>query len=214
MSHTFDFIFTVCIGVGIIVPLLDVLLGFLGSVFDFDLDVFGHHFGDMFHMDGDGTGAGSSLPFNFMCLCFSLVVFGAIGKLVTGLMVNVLFAVLLLLGLLCVSAAAYILLYRFVIRPLKKSNPAAIGTWDLLGARGKLTLRISEESPGTVSLKDSTGAMISYIASARAEVLKKWDGIIPQGAEVIVVDIDTAKKTAFVKPLDTFENNRLRQKIN
>jgi membrane protein implicated in regulation of membrane protease activity len=210
MSSTFHFIFNVCIGVGLLIPLLDVLLGFLGSVFDFDLEIGGHHFGDVFDLSGDGAQMDSPLPFNMMCLCFGLVVFGAIGKLVAQLMTNVLSAVLLLFGLLLLSAGAYILLYRFVVKPLKKSNPAAIRSWDLLGTRGKLTLRITDSSKGTVSLKDSTGAMISYRAAAKADVLKTWDGVIPQGTEVLVVDVDEPRKTAYVKPLQTFENQRLK----
>jgi hypothetical protein len=61
-----------------------------------------------------------------------------------------------------------------------------------------------------VSLKDSTGAMISYRAAAKADVLKTWDGVIPQGTEVLVVDVDEPRKTAYVKPLQTFENQRLK----
>ena len=213
MIKTVEFIFNVSIGLGLAIPLLDTLMGVLGSFIDVDFDIGGHHVGDVFDLGGEGSAdAGNAIPLNIMCLCFGLVVFGALGRLTVGLMVNALAVIACFIGLIVISTGAYALLYKFVVGPLKKSYPKAIGYWDLLGSKGKLTLRISHNSPGTVSLKDSTGAMISYMASARAAVMKRWDGEIPQGADVIVVDIDTSKKMAFVKPLDTFDNQRLKQK--
>lgn len=163
-------------------------------------------------MDVDGAAdTNSPLPLNLMCLCFSLVVFGAVGSLLSGLMTKVWITIVCLAALAGISAGAYFLLYRFVVQPLKKSNPRAIKQWDLFAETGRLTLRITENSPGVVSLKDSTGAAISYRASAKKEVLANWDGEIPQGAEVLVVDIDSESKMAYVKPLDTFQNLKLKK---
>lgn len=206
-----NFIFSVCIGVGILVPILDILLGLAGSIFGFDFDIGGHHAGEIFGIDGSSDVSGSSLPINIMCLCFALVVFGALGKLAVGLMDNIAVGIGLCAGLVLISVLAYRLLYTLVVKPLRKNDPRAIGSYDLLGKRGRLTLRITSDSPGTVSVKDSTGAKISYIADAKADVLALWDGCIPKGAEVIIADIDEDMKKAYVKPLNTFENQSLKK---
>lgn len=211
-----SFIFTVLILLGLAVPLLDVLLGVFGSILNVDFEIGGHHFGDMFNFSPgaeagvDGTGdAGTLLPFNIMSLCFAMVVFGALGRLTLGLMVNTLAIIGCLIGLLAVSFGAYLALYHFIVKPLRKNNPKAIGEWDLYAAKGRLILRITKESPGTVSLKDNTGANISYRAKAKENVLELWDGLIPQGTEVVVTDVDAGRKTVYVRPLDTFDNHKL-----
>lgn len=195
-----EFVFYVCIGLGLIVPFLSLLFGFFGPLLDVELDF----------IDDVPADAGQAIPLNLMCLCFSLVVFGALGRLITGLMINLYVLIGLLLLLLIVSFASYIVIYKYIVKPLKRNNPKALMQWDLFGMKGKLTLRITKSSEGTVSLKDSTGAMISYKAAAQEDTLNAWDGMIPQGAEVMVVDIDTQSNTVFVKPLDTFENHKLR----
>lgn len=211
MLDALSFIFTVFILIGLAVPLLDVLLGFFGSVLNVDIEIGGHHLGDVFDFGGGDTGgdAGAVIPFNMMCLCFAMVVFGALGRLALPLMTSALTIILCLVGLLMVSAGAYLAVFHFIVKPLKKNNPRAIGEWDLFAARGRLILRITRDSPGTVSLKDNTGANISYRANAKEDILAKWDGLIPQGTEVIVTDIDAASKTVYVRPLDTLENLKL-----
>lgn len=193
--------------------MLEVLLGFIGSVIDVDFDIAGHHIGDFFNFGGDNTvEADSQLPINIMCLSFSLVVFGAIGRLISNLMINVWATVGCMIALVVIAAVAYTLLYKFVVKPLKKCNPKAINQWDLFATKGRLTLRITNESPGVVSLKDSTGAMISYRANAKKDVLENWEGEIPGGIEVMVVDIDSDTKIAYIKPLDTLQNFKLKKK--
>lgn len=209
MVEKIDFVFNVFIALGLVVPILDVALGFFGSILNIDFEIGGHQVGDLFEISGDAD-TGSMLPFNIMCLCFALVVFGAVGKLTLALMVNTLAILGILVGLIAISFGAYYLVFRFIVKPLKYNNPKAIGHWDLFMTKGKLTLRITTDSPGTVSLRDSTGAMISYCATAKEDVLKAWDGIIPQGVVVTVVDLDTNKKIAYVKPLDTLENHKLK----
>ena len=184
-------------------------MGFFGSILNIDFEIGGHQVGDLFELSGDAD-AVPILPFNIMCLCFALVVFGAIGKLTLVWMVNALAILGILLGLIAISFGAYYLVFKFIVKPLKYNNAKAIKQWDLFMTKGKLTLRITTDSPGTVSLRDSSGAMISYCATAKEDVLKAWDGVIPQGAIVTVVDLDTDKKIAYVKPLDTLENHRLK----
>lgn len=187
-------------------------MGFIGSLFDVDFDLAGHHIGDMLNLGGDASDSVASLPVNIMCLCFSLVVFGAIGRLLSHFMSNVLTTIGCMTILVVISYASYKLLYKYVVMPLKKSNPKAIKEWDLFALKGKLTLRIAINSPGVVSLKDSTGAMISYRAYAKQEVLENWEGEIPAGTEVLVVDIDIDLKMAYIKPLDTLKNFELKSK--
>ena len=214
MLDALSYIFTVFILLGLAVPLLDVLLGVFGSILNFDFEIGGHHIGDMFDFSGSDAGgdAGAVVPFNIMCLCFAMVVFGALGRLALGLMVNAFTIIGCLIGLLAVSVGAYLAVFHFIVKPLRKSNPKAIGEWDLFAAKGRLILRITKDSPGTVSLKDNTGASISYRAKAKEDVLERWEGLIPQGTEVVVTDVDTAGKIVFVRPLATLENSRLNRK--
>lgn len=220
MIEALSYIFTVLILLGLAVPLLDVLLGVFGSVLNIDFEVGGHHFGDLFDfspsadagVDVSGD-AGTVLPFNLMCLCFAMVVFGALGRLTRGLMVNTFAVIGCLIGLLAVSFGAYLAVYHFIIKPLRNNNPKAFVEWDLFAAKGRLILRITKDSPGTVSLKDNTGAHISYRAKAKENVLDLWDGLIPQDTEVVVTDVDPGSKTVYVRPVDTFKNHDLSKKM-
>lgn len=214
MTEALSYIFTVFILLGLAVPLLDVLLGVFGSLLNVDFEIGGHHFGDMLEFSGGETGgdAGTAVPFNIMCLCFAMVVFGALGRLTLSLMVNVLAVIGCLIGLLAAAFGAYLAVYHFIVKPLRKNNPKAIKEWDLFATKGRLLLRITKDSPGTVSLKDNTGAKISYQAKAKDNVLDLWDGVIPQGTEVIVTDVEAGSKTVFVRPLDTLENFKLNDK--
>jgi hypothetical protein len=211
MLNALSYIFTVLILLGLAIPLLDVLLGVFGSILNFDFEIGGHHLGDMFDFSGSDVAgdAGAVVPFNIMCLCFAMVVFGAFGRLTLGLMINTLVIILCLIGLLTVSFGAYLAVFHFIVKPLKKNNPKAIGDWDLIAAKGRLILRITKDNPGTVSLKDNTGANISYRAIAKETVLERWDGLIPQGTEVVVTDVDPVGKAVYVRPLDSFENYKL-----
>lgn len=186
------YLFYVAIGLGLIIPLLTLSFGFL-------------------ELDADSSDT-LPLPINLMCLCFSLVVFGAVGRAISPLMVSAISTVACLLALLALSVLAYRLLFKYVITPLKKSNPKAIKQWDLFAQKGRLTLRITKDSPGLISLKDSTGANISYRAYAKEDVLAIWDGEIPSGTEVIVVDIDLDANITYVKPLSTIQNVQLKSK--
>lgn len=186
------YLFYVAIGLGLIIPLLTLSFGFL-------------------ELDADSSDT-LPLPINLMCLCFSLVVFGAVGRAISPLMDTAPFTIGCLIALLALSVAAYKIVLKYVVTPLKKSNPKAIKQWDLFAQTGRLTLRITEESPGLISLKDSTGANISYRAYAKKDVLDAWNGELPTGTEVIVVDIDVDANITYVKPLSTIQNVQLKSK--
>jgi membrane protein implicated in regulation of membrane protease activity len=178
-------LFYVAIGLGIAIPLLNLLIGFVDSI-EPDLPI----------------------PLNILCLCFSFVVFGAIGSALTRLFANPLPFILPVPP----AIAAYFLLYRYVVKPLRRNNPKALNPWDLLANKGKLTLRIAEGSPGVVSVKDSTGATISYRAYAKEEILKTWGGEIPTGVEVTIVGVEPETDLLYVKPFDTFQNFNLKER--
>ena len=200
MIAAMEVIFGICIGLGLLIPFLSAVFGYFGALLDLEFDF----------VDDISVDTGGAIPLNLMCVCFSLVVFGALGHLFARFLTSVLALVILLIVLFAVSFGAYSLIYRYIIRPLKKNNPRASQHIDFLGSKGKLTLRITAGCPGTVSLFDSTGAPITYRADTTAETLKIWDGSVPQGTEVLVVGTDEASNTLYVKPLNTFENHRKR----
>lgn len=186
---TMTSIFNVCLLTGFAVPILNLLTGVFGSIFDgnFDLDT-GHDF--------DGF-----VPFNLMCTCFALIVFGSLGRLCVPYMTNTLFKAIIIALLALVSFVAYLLLYKYVIVKLKRNSPLAITSYEIVGLVGKLTLRVTQDSDGVVSVLDSTGAAISY--RARACDFYKFDdsGRIDQGTEVVVTGFDKDANIYYVHPL-------------
>jgi len=59
-------------------------------------------------------------------------------------------------------------------------------------------LRITHDSEGVISLKDSTGASITYRATLSAYAGIQGDYVIKQGQEVIISDFDSDKKICYV----------------
>jgi len=188
---TMTSLFNVCLLTGFAVPMLSLLTGVFGSILDVDFDLDTDH-------DFDGL-----VPFNLMCTCFALIVFGSLGRLFVPYMINTLFAVVIIALSALVSFAAYLVLYKYVIVKLKRNNPSAITSIELVGVVGKLTLRVTQDSDGVVSVLDSTGAAISY--RARVCDFYKLDdtGRIDQGTEVVITGVDRAANIYYVHPLYT-----------
>jgi len=186
---TLTSIFNVCLLTGFAVPILSLLTGVFGSIFDVDFDLDTDH-------DFDGL-----VPFNLMSTCFALIVFGSLGRLSVRYMMNTLFTVVIIALLVLVSFVAYVVLYKYVIVKLKRNNPLAITSADIVGSVGKLTLRVTQDSDGVVSVLDSTGAAISY--RARVCDFYKLDdtGRIDQGTEVVITGVDTVANIYYVHPL-------------
>ena len=186
---TMTSLFNVCLLTGFAVPILSLLTGVFGSIIgmDFDLDT-----------DHDFAGL---VPFNLMCTCFALIVFGSLGRLCAPYMTNMLFTVVIIVLLALVSLVAYLVLYKYVIVKLKRNNPLAITRYEIVGSVGKLTLRVTKDSDGVVSVLDSTGAAISY--RARVSEFYKFDdtGRIDQGTEVVITDVDNVENIYYVQPL-------------
>ena len=151
-----DTIYTILIAAGIVLPLLSLLFGgvdaLLGGV---DLD-----------LDGDGNAG--FLSFNFNALLFSLVVVGCIGKLCLSSFH--LWPVSLVAGLIC-GAAAYILICKFLILPLKRNNA------------------IPEGGTGQVELTDAAGSRITYLAKYQFADFEPR-GPIQAGTVVKVLDTE------------------------
>jgi membrane protein implicated in regulation of membrane protease activity len=141
------------------------------------------------------------VPFNLMCTCFALIVFGSLGRLFAPYMTNTLFSAVIIALLALVSFIAYLVLYKYVIVKLKRNNPLAITSAEIVGSVGKLTLRVTQDSDGVVSVLDSTGAAISY--TARVCDFYKLDdtGRIDQGTEVVITGVNKDANIYYVHPL-------------
>jgi len=184
--------FNTSIIVGFIIPLLSLFAGWLGSVFggsaDIDVDI------------GKGAGGGLSalFPFNIMCLCLFLIVFGAMGRATLGLMTNPLFTVLLLAGCFVVAAFFYWALYKILIKRLKENDASAISLHDLRGMSGEVTLSIRGDSMGTISVRDSTGAAISFRAKVDPCLKDRMPPVIPKGEQVVITEVDAENKLCYI----------------
>lgn len=178
------YVFDVCIGAGFAVPLFSLLIGTFGSLLDFDVD-----------LDAD-TGVGALVPFNLMSLCFALIVFGALGRFSVRYMDGALITIAVFAILLLYSLLGYILFYRLVVRRLRTSAPSALRREELTGKTGILTLRVTGDSDGMISLADSTGASISY--RARLPEGSEDGTVLPQGERVVVVGYDIRENVCYV----------------
>jgi membrane protein implicated in regulation of membrane protease activity len=168
----------ICLCIGFLIPLLDILLG--------NLD-----FSD--NIDFDGL-----IPFNVMCLSFALIVFSSSGLFFMKFMTNSITGILLLGVSLIASIIAYTAVYKFIVLKLKANNPLALKSSDLIGLTGIVVLRITPDSEGVISLKDSTGANITYRAALSAYAGIGANYVINQGQEVIISDFDSDKKICYV----------------
>lgn len=177
-------IFWVCAIVGFAIPLLNVVLSWLGATFDFAIEA---------DLEVEGL-----FPFNILCACLFLIVFGALGLALMRWMTSILLAVLLTGLCALLGACAYALFYRFVVRRLKDNDPSTLSYADILGAQGEVILRIRGESFGTISVRDSTGAALSFRAKIDPELRAYIGDAIPQGAQVVVTEVDTEEKFCYV----------------
>ncbi|MCL2046293.1 MAG: DUF1449 family protein [Oscillospiraceae bacterium] len=227
------YIFNLSILIGFIIPSLNILLSWLGGLFngsvdvdtdvDVDLDVdidldldldldldFDLDIGDMGDVGeigttgaaGDGlseVGSNSgAIAFNLMCLCFSLVVFGVVGHTFRRFMIILPITIALLIICLAISYYAYSLLYKQVIKRLKESDSTAISLKDLPGKNAEVTLRISTDNMGTISLRDSTGATISFRAKIDPDLKDQMPAVIQKGESVLITEVDIANKLCYV----------------
>lgn len=168
--QTLNLLYGILIAVGIVVPLFSLVLGGLDAL-TADID-----------LGGDGEGV---IPFNFNALLFALVVVGAIGSLCNHYLPPLLGLVIAL----AVGAAAYALIYKFLILPLKKNDPRAMKADDALFRQVKVVTRIPVDGTGEVQLLDASGSKITYLAKYQYADFEQRKPIEP-GATVKVIDTE------------------------
>ncbi len=142
-------------------------------------------------------GNGFLLRFNLYCLCLAFVVMGAIGIFSIETLTGAAQVVMLVVGAV-LALAAYVLLYRFVIWPLKRNKANALKQNDLRFRHARVTFRITQDGAGTIETRDAVGAVISYRAQIDTDICKLER--IEEGEEVIVSDIDRAQNLCYVVP--------------
>jgi len=233
MMSALNYIFNISILIGFVIPLLNLLTGWFGSFLgvgaDLDFDASpdagaGADIGAGADLDagadpgagadlGAGGNAGTSvgnsalIPFNVMCLCLFLVVFGALGHIAKLFMSNAFLIALLLIVCLAFAALAYWALYTLLIKRLKNSDASATSFRDLRGKKAEVTLVIKADSIGTISLRDSTGAALSFRAKMDPDLKNQMPDAIATGETIIITDIDKEDKLCFVSlPVNKFKN--------
>jgi len=214
MGEVLVYIFNICILIGFVIPLLNLLTGWFGGFFDvgadIDLDIdappdLGADIGN-----DTNTGSGAVIPFNIMCLCLFLVVFGAFGHMARGFMTSTTLVVLLLLGCAVCAALSYFGLYKLLIKRLKNSDASAISYDDLYGKSAVVTLRLTPDSIGTISMRDSTGAPISFRAKMDADLKDQMPETFASGETVIITGVDKENKLCYVSvPFRKFTDNNI-----
>lgn len=178
-------IFTVCIIVGFAIPILNIFFGFFDGL--------------NFEVGGDCS-ADVGVGFHFTSAMLGVAVFGILGKFAMGKIFMVLVVVLAALG----GIISYFMVFKLIYKPLGKNRDKILvfSMDSLIGQEADIILRITAESKGTIKTTDSTGASITYQATATAEDLEKYGGSIPQGTKAAVVDVDKETKTCIVKVID------------
>ena len=168
-----NLLYGILIAAGIIVPLFSLALGGLDTL-TADID-----------LGGDGEGV---IPFNLNALLFSMVVVGAIGSLCSHYLPPLLGLVIAL----AVGAAAYWLIYKYLILPLKKNDPRALKAGDTLFRQVRVVTRIPVDGTGEVQLLDASGSKITYLAKYQ---YADFEQRIPIEVGTVVKVIDTEDNT-------------------
>lgn len=165
-------VYTVALGLGIVLPALSLVLGGLADGLDFDFD-----------LDLDGLPFGVLLPLKPMCVLLFLLIFGGLGLLLYGRISPE--------GGLVISStggyAAAVLLNLFVLRPLKASGEKAVAvkSSDLVGCLGRVSTRIRPGAMGAVQISTNQG-IVSYVA----QLEEGMETLLDEGdmAEILAVN--------------------------
>lgn len=176
-------VYTVCMAIGIGIPLLSLIVSGLGDIFE------GLHFDWDFSID-IGDSSISILPVSMQSICAGLLIYGTIGKMIyngeNGLLVNV-------IGI----AGGYLvaIVVQTFIRRLKKVEHTTHSKEQLLLYDGKVVNTILMGGFGSVSVTTLDG--ITGIYPAKAE---NKEEIIKQGTIVSIVRFEN--NTMIVKEKD------------
>lgn len=185
----FDILFQVCLILGFALPGLNLIVGFLDGLDGVaDLDM---------NFSGDGGITNTFLAFNFMCFMLAVGIFGILGKVLLGQIA--LGRVFLIAG--SGGALGYVTMYRLVFLPLRRNREKVESHTlrDLIGKDGTLILQITPEHNGTIQTTDSTGAAITYVATATKEELGRHNDCMPLGMRVTIVDVLEEKHCCYVE---------------
>ena len=182
--------FNLSLCIGFIVPIISLIFGTIGDVdISTPLEI-------------------SGLPaISLTGTSLALITFGALGRFFAAYINNPWISLLAGLFIIKMSMEAY----RFIqnlTNKLKSNKSYALTYEDLVGQEGIITLRVTATSDGTISLKDSTGASISYVAKIKAVDNMDKSYYIPQGEKVVIVDFDIKNKICYVEQLNKIEESK------
>lgn len=154
-------IYTICMVIGIVVPLFMLLLGGIFHVFDGVSNIVGSLF-DGFDISIDiGDTCISFLPFSIHSICAGLLLYGTIGRLIfNGLNVvssNIIAGI-------CGYVAAVVI--QTLIQKLKKVEHRTYATDELLLYEGKVINKIIKGGFGSISITTLDGITLNYPAKA------------------------------------------------
>lgn len=164
-------IYTVCLVVGIIVPLLDLLMGVLsiGLHVGADIDT---------SMDADMNFASTWLPLSPLAILAFLVLFGGVG-LISSYFVDENMS--LILGVIAGYSCA-VVLNKFVFIPLKMNRITSPKSEALIGKRARVTSSIIESGFGEIMIIIDR-VTLTYTATS-------WDNqAIGYGETVKIIDL-------------------------
>lgn len=199
-TSVLSYVFTISIIIGFVIPLISIIMGSFGDLLSFDADIDVDLDVDIdvdVNVDGASGGLGL-IPFNMLCLCLLLVVFGAVGHMLKKWMSSLGLAIALTAAAVVVGAVFYWLMYKFVVKKLKKSTVPAISYDDLCGEFAEVTLRISGDSMGTISLLDSTGTFVSFRAKKDPDLADRMEEVLKAGQKVMITEVDKKEKICYV----------------
>lgn len=190
-----EMIYLICFLAGMVLLLLDVILGSISGLMNLDLSVDG---ADGLDIDMDGVDAASWLPLQPMCILAGLTVFGGIGAAL-----SVVFTVswprwMIVLLASGVGIAVAFLVDRLVLRPLKNNRADAATANGLVGQTAEVTVRIRPGAFGEISIKNERG-----ILNYRAQWYDADESMQAEAGTIVgIMAVSADKDTVYVVPLE------------
>ena len=180
-----DRVYTICIGIGFLIPLLSLVLGELLDIFDGIFD--GFDINPSFEI---GDTSVCFLPFSIHSICAGLLLFGAVGKTFYNgsntVVVNIIAGVI---------GYLFAVVIQTFIHRLKNIENTTVSTEQLLLYDAKVINTIVANGYGSISITTMDGITSSYPAKAEAK-----DKVIKQDTIVSIVRFE--KNIAIVKEKD------------
>ena len=165
-------IFMICLAVGVLIPLLSLVFGFIDMSVDFiSLDLFDFDFGD-FDID--------FLPLSGNSICMGLVIFGSVGWTLTNFIDSKTFVIIVAL----ISAYIASVIMQSIIRWLKRYSFEPKDMTDAVGKTGVVVNAIMSDGYGSVRINMGQDSAIVMPA------LSKDGAGIEQDAIVEILEIN------------------------